>query len=812
MDHDPSTNIKHCVRGLRFRTGAKIFGGLGLLTFLGAFAFDRLGLNAAGNPSAVPGTRLVAWNNLGMHCTDGDFSVFSILPPYNVVDAQFIQGSKLIKSGANVKLTYEAIADPTGSINKSSIGKDNFWQHVPEFFGVSLPLDSGLAGFAMPGAANIAQNIPFDPTWNWWNAEGVPITPYDDAGQKNYYPMMRITARDLANNILATADVVLPVSDEMNCSSCHSSGVNIDAQPGGGWVFDPDPVIDYRLNILKLHDSKQAGDPVYAQALATKGYNPNGLYAYATVDHKAILCASCHASNALPGTGIAGIQPLTQAVHAFHANVYDPIGGGTLDDINNRSACYRCHPGSTTKCLRGAMGKAVAHDGTMSMQCQSCHSNMSFVGSANRTGWLDQPNCQNCHTGTATHNNGQILYNNAFDTNGQYRVAVDSTFATNPDTPAPGFSLYRFSTGHGGLRCEACHGSTHAEFPSSHANDNIYTNQIQGHDGMLVECNACHATTPSTVTGGPHGMHPVGQSFVDGHPDIVEIQGSAQCRLCHGNDSKGTVLSRSQANRTIATKYGTKNFWRGFTVTCYSCHNGPGSDNASPNTPAVAQGHTYNSTSDTSLPIALAATDINNNPLTYRIVSQASHGTVALSGSQAVYYPDAGFAGSDSFTFAAFDGFTDSNLATIVINVTKPSLPAGLTQFGNGTPGCSGPHDLRANVSPKIGAANFELTCTKAPPVSLGLALISDSQGTGNDPFFLGINLWVDLFAANEAWAFDMVSDGTGYALAPAEIPNNPALVGNHYYAQALFVWGWPCVPSWSHLSSSNGLEIVIQP
>ena len=62
------------------------------------------------------------------------------------------------------------------------------------------------------------------------------------------------------------------------------------------------------------------------------------------------------------------------------------------------------------QCLRGAMGAAVAADGSMEMQCQSCHGNMSQVGAANRVGWFMEPNCQSCHTGTATSNSGQIRY------------------------------------------------------------------------------------------------------------------------------------------------------------------------------------------------------------------------------------------------------------------------------------------------------------------------------------------------------------------------------------------------------------------
>jgi hypothetical protein len=80
----------------------------------------------------------------------------------------------------------------------------------------------------MPGLANTPQsslfqtlNQPvagvFTPV-NWWHAEGIPITPYDDAGQKNPYPMMRMIAWNSANQPIATNDLALPVSDEMDCA------------------------------------------------------------------------------------------------------------------------------------------------------------------------------------------------------------------------------------------------------------------------------------------------------------------------------------------------------------------------------------------------------------------------------------------------------------------------------------------------------------------------------------------------------------------------------------------------------------------
>ncbi len=523
------------------------------------------------------GWTVVAWNNLGMHCMDADFALFAILPPYNTIHAHVVDPSgKLVKSGASVSVTYEAVADPEGSINTTSRGKTNFWDHAGSLFGAALPVDAGLAGKDMPGPANTPKAMTFQAAQNWFVAEGIPITPYDDAGLKNPYPLMKVTARDAAGNVLASTRIVLPVSDEMDCRGCHGSGTAEAARPAAGWAFDPDPERDYRRNVLRLHDEAAASNPAWAPALAAAGYDPAGLLATATVRGKAVLCAACHSSEALPGSGQPGVPSLTRAVHALHAGVTDPTNGQTLGSSANRSACYRCHPGSETKCLRGAMGKATAADGSMRMQCQDCHGGMAAVGAATRTGWLDEPTCQQCHTGTATRNSGQIRFTSVFDASGDPRVAADTRFATNANAPAAGLSLYRFSKGHGGLQCAACHGSTHAEYPSSHANDNLQSLDLQGHAGTLGECAACHGgNVPRTAAGGPHGMHPVGSWWVEEHGEYAEHGDLASCRACHGADDRGTVLSRTFAARTFDVEDVNVTFAAGTPVSCYSCHNGP---------------------------------------------------------------------------------------------------------------------------------------------------------------------------------------------------------------------------------------------
>ena len=633
-----------------------------LLAIIGTvFATDSV---RAGNGKPT----LIGWNNLGMHCMDDDYSVFSILPPFNTIDAQLIGANgKLVTNPAGFNVTYEAVADPDGSFNTTSVGKTNFWDHAFDLFGASVAADTGLAGLKMPGSSNQPQSIGFSSTMTAFEGVGIPIVPKDDQGRKNTYPMMRLTARTTAGALLASTDIVLPVSDEMDCRACHASTAGPAARPTSGWVNDPNDKRDFRLNILRLHDQKTAGDPLYASTLAANNYNPAGLEATVAAG-TAILCARCHTSEALPGSGFAGVERLTAAMHSRHANVVASSTGLTLDSVANRSSCYQCHPGSATRCLRGAMGAAVATDGTMEMQCQSCHGNMSTVGSNKRLGWLDEPQCGNCHSGTATDNSGLIRYLTVFDSSGSLRAPKNKTFSTSADTPAAGLSLYRFSKGHGGLQCSACHGSTHAEFPSSHRNDNLQSWRLQGHVGVLAECTACHATMPNTVTGGPHGMHPIGGAWASSHGDMIERTGAASCMACHGKDLRGTVLSVAQGDRTFAMENGTKRFARGMKIGCYSCHNGlNGEDSVGPAAPAVAAAKQQVPVGG-SASLALKAGQAGAKA---RIVKQPIHGTVALNGTVATYRSDPGFIGPDFYTYlaASAGSVVDSAPATISVNV-----------------------------------------------------------------------------------------------------------------------------------------------
>jgi hypothetical protein len=289
------------------------------------------------------------------------------------------------------------------------------------------------------------------------------------------------------------------------------------------------------------------------------------------------------------------------------------------------ATCYQCHPGRRTDCLRGAMSNG-------GMLCQDCHGNMEQVGDdftrnnspdnpgtfelggdfytnadQPRVPWANEPGCGSCHTGDAMDNlagtAGTLVNNYDADANvddirlfqaylsddskatpivptnkrfAENVIDEDNPAVTDPDDPRIGNPmLYRVSTGHEGIFCEACHGATHGIWPNKNpnANDNVAAIQLQGHTGTISECSTCHEGDLGNTLEGPHGMHPVGDtSFSDGgHEDLAEDDPDA-CRACHGVNGEGTVLSRVATDRILSNEDETITLARGEPVTCSQCH------------------------------------------------------------------------------------------------------------------------------------------------------------------------------------------------------------------------------------------------
>ncbi len=626
------------------------------------------GGGTGGGGGAVSGAfTLLAANDLGMHCADQDFRIFSILPPYNVLNAQLIRKGaepKLMSPADGVRITYKAVesnyfadlTDPTRmpdstasitttSLNLPGVFKSNFWEAtLPSPSGIDAigfqayePLypagvlsqfpstpDLGLPApeveelylgsgallaeqSAMPGSNNSPQpfnnyvqdfpffvDFPFGYTvkdFRRFTAEGVPISPVDDSGRSNPYPLMRVEARDGSDRLLASVDTVVPVASEADCAVCHAAQEVCDIDSSNPLVCDdiansqyPKPgfpanrplefietaaqalniigdtleqkvINSAKTNILRLHD--------YKHGTQLAGTEPDGSNGATTPN---VVCANCHYS---PALDLAHLGPnddngkeqtrhvsMSRAMHKVHGSLpqKDPANYGHLFPIMPppgpsrdpalaqevlMNTCYNCHPGKRAKCLRGAMGGS----GTV---CQDCHGQLTQVGEdfsagftqagfpggadlGKRVPWANEPACDSCHV-------GDVLQVSQLRQQG----ALADTVINGSDSHGNSDGLrllmtYRLS------QHKANNGPDQLQlmrFPQSRfaVTQALYRlsgsggGKDQGHGGL--SCEGCHGST--------HAIWPNKNPYANDNKTALDLQGHSgviiECATCHEGD------------------------------------------------------------------------------------------------------------------------------------------------------------------------------------------------------------------------------------------------------------------------------------
>jgi hypothetical protein len=352
----------------------------------------------------TPNHLLIAWNDLGMHCANQDFSQFVVLPPFNNVKAQLLRREAagpptLVTAG--VRLEYSIPG------NTTSVNKTNFWDFAQEIFNLPTPLppNIGLTGNGLTG--QLATHS------GYFEVTGVPITPFQDNDllHEQPYQLIHIEAFDTSTDeMLAFTDAVIPVSNEIGCvsSGCHSSV----------------------QEILNEHPREA-------------GFNPNDT---------PILCARCHASPALGTVGIPEAGYLSWRLHEKHKDIRP---------TNGMSTCYKCHPGPQAQCLRDVMATNPADP----MICQDCHGNMEQVSSSIENGripWANEPSCGSCH-GAAFAEEPNTLFRESRGHGGLYCSACHgSPHAILPSREANDNLQNIRLQGHAGTLsdCRVCHTRT----------------------------------------------------------------------------------------------------------------------------------------------------------------------------------------------------------------------------------------------------------------------------------------------------------------------------------------------------------------
>ncbi|MGD9948428.1 MAG: cytochrome ubiquinol oxidase subunit I [Desulfobulbus sp.] len=378
---------------------------------------------------------LLVWSPGGMKNVAEVKGVLSLLPPGSELRAQLIKRGEIpeiINQG--VLLTYRLDQEKPGNTAKTFSGE---MMAEDDYF--------------------VAEHIVINP------AGGAAFDPY---------PILQLTAKDESGKLLATTKVVLPVSTEIGCSTCHGTSPELGDRPGLGRGT--------AFNILAAHD-RLSKTRLLQQA--QKG--------------TMVQCRECHADSLYKAKGMPELLNLSASIHGFHANYLKEKGA---------AACGLCHPSSVT----GSTRMLRDFHSSIAMDCTSCHGVLedqalgllkkeqqggkgqaqalmlrlapravnSIDAIKPRSPWSQQPDCLHCHVDYQAPETDTLLQSWTADEQGLYRNRTDDS---------------------GRLFCGTCHSSPHAVYPA----DNPYGKQLdvlqplQYQDNRLPigsnrNCKLCH--------------------------------------------------------------------------------------------------------------------------------------------------------------------------------------------------------------------------------------------------------------------------------------------------------------------------------
>ena len=176
------------------------------------------------------------------------------------------------------------------------------------------------------------------------------------------------------------------------------------------------------------------------------------------------------------------------------------------------------------------------------------------------------------------------------------------------------------------------------------------------------------------------------------------------------------------------------------------------------NKPPIAEPLRVMTKEETPTSITLAGSDDDNDPLTYSIITEPSHGRLTGTVPNLNYHPELDFDGQDSFTFEVSDGKVDSAAATVSITVTP----------GNDPPTAN---DDNAEAEEDVPIITIDVLKNDTDPDKDRLVVISATQGR-NGSVTINTNSMLTYapnrnFSGNDSFSYTLSDgkDGTDTAL-----------------------------------------------
>ncbi len=466
-------------------------------------------VNSAQPPSGGGTYKVIAWNDLGMHCACPGAQYFLVLPPFNTIRAQVLQygGNDPVVVSSGVNVSYAMTT--TNETDSYLINTDTYYKNIiaysPKMFPGYQPVVNGK--IVSISGAGLAGKMTYNSTPKAWEVVGIPAFPVptgtsadimtdpisSTGAKRDPYLTAKVTVTDTAGKVLASTDTVVPVAFG-GCCTCH---IKLASQHGK--KANTQGSFQYMGN---LHAT-----------VASAGNTPSKID-FTMIDPDGdgvggpIRCSWCHWDPAMGEAAAPGLDKVwpnynilagasftkadvrvsqysfSDVLHRFHVKDNVVL---TQWDANIAKNCYDCHPGNGVNCYRDVMS---SHN----VWCTDCHGDLNQRVA---TGQLTQPWQQST---LPTCNAPSPGITTAI-------TCHDAGIYPTPGTWNNGlFGKFINSRGHkGSILCSTCHGSPHAINPSTLAQDNTQLINAQGSSKPLGVCTYCHPTKSSTYGVPPHG-------------------------------------------------------------------------------------------------------------------------------------------------------------------------------------------------------------------------------------------------------------------------------------------------------------------
>lgn len=425
-----------------------------------------------GSALTTTGPRVMASNDLGMHCACPNFDFVTVLPPFNTLRAQvFVKGSDNPSVTTSYRVTY-SVKENTDAILKADPYFQNWIKNAPKMgFLPVVRADGRVQGI---GGATLSGDMTKKS--GFYEVVGVPIYPVvtktskdimtDPLGGPNRDPYLTwvVNVLDSTGKVVATTQNTAPIAFG-GCCACHQKL----AQSYG--YSNPTPLQSFQvMGMLHAKNSSR----IDISKIDPDGDGVPG----------PIRCSQCHLDPAMGEStppGYAGYAKsrytFSDVLHRFHTQSTVVLSSY---DANIAKDCYQCHPGNGVNCYRDTHTTKSING--HAIWCTDCHGDLNQrIGTgelANPWNIATLPKCATCH--------------------GNHNESTTSITGI--------FGAFLGSKGHmGKVLCSTCHGSPHGLSSSTLSNDNVQNINLQNDSRAIGNCAVCHGNEGNTWRVPPHG-------------------------------------------------------------------------------------------------------------------------------------------------------------------------------------------------------------------------------------------------------------------------------------------------------------------